>query len=147
MAIQDYRQLLHDVAAALDVNAERLQSDQSIDLNGTEVRLACLEPSGLCRVQVLLGRPSNTTKAGLRWMLECNSDASMDLLPMLAIDPGTGNMLLCLHVPLAHSAAADMLIDFLTHELEIFADYWQVGLRSNGMLMGESSGPDPIALA
>lgn len=147
MAMQDFRRLLDEVAAAFNVDDEKLQKNQSIDINGIEVRLACLEPSGLCRVQVLLGRPANTTKAGLRWMLECNSDASMDLLPILAIDPASGNLMLCLHIPLAEPSATDMLIDFLTQQLDVFAHYWQVGLAASGMNLRAASSLDPIALA
>ncbi|MDO8299304.1 hypothetical protein [Lacisediminimonas sp.] len=147
MLIQDYGQLLNDVAAAFGVDAEKLQKNQTIDINGIEVRLACLEPSRLCRVQVLLGRPANTTRAGLRWMLECNSDASMDLLPVLAIDQVSGNLMLCLHIPLVEPGAADMLIDFLTQELDVFSHYWQVGLTASGMNLRAASSLDPIALA
>lgn len=147
MLNQKYRQVLDNVAAAFGVDAEKLQTNQTIDINGTEVRLACLEPSNLCRAQVLLGRPANLTKAGLRWMLECNSDASMDLLPILAMDPASGNMMLCLHIPIAERGASDMLIDFLRQELDVFAQFWQAGLTSSGMTLRSSSSPDPIALA
>ncbi len=147
MLNQKYNQVLDNVAAAFGADAEKLQKNQTIDINGTEVRFACLESSSLCRVQVLLGRPANLTKDGLRWMLECNSDTSMDLLPILAMDPASGNMMLCLHIPIAERGASDMLIDFLAQELDIFAQLWQAGLTSSGMALRASSNPNLIALA
>jgi hypothetical protein len=126
MAMRDYEKLIEHVCAATGLDAERLLSEGTLRAGETQVRLHYFSPADLCRLEIDLGRPPSCSDAdALRWMLECNTDCETGCLPVLAIDPDSGNALVYLHFPLCQPDSAEALLRFLESDVQEMADQWR----------------------
>ncbi|MDB5822291.1 MAG: Tir chaperone protein (CesT) family protein [Herminiimonas sp.] len=126
MAMRDYERLIEHVCAATGLDAERLLSEGTLRAGETPVRLQYFSPADLCRLEIDLGRPPSCGDAdALRWMLECNTDCETGCLPVLAIDPDSGNALVYLHFPLCQPDSAEALLRFLESDVQEMADQWR----------------------
>lgn len=133
MAMHEYRRVIAQICSASGLDEARLLEDGYLCAGDTMARLEYFSPADLCRVQVDLGRPPASDETGtLRWMLECNAESSMACLPVLAIDPNSGNALIYLHFPLVQRDAGEALLRFLQFEIGELLDKWiQVCSRTN----------------
>lgn len=148
MAMQDYVSLIEQVCAATGLDAARLLEEGTICAGDTQLRIQYFSPADLCRLEIDLGRPPSPGDAdALRWMLECNTDSETGCLPVLAIDPDSGNALVYLHFPLCQPDVAEALQRVLETEVEALADQWRRGEINREPGTNSRAGVDLLAFA
>lgn len=148
MAMQDYVSLIEQVCAATGLDAARLLEEGTICAGDTPLRIQYFSPADLCRLEIDLGRPPSSGDAdALRWMLECNTDSETGCLPVLAIDPESGNALVYLHFPLCQPDVVDALQRVLESEVEALAGQWRRGEINREPDMDSRAGVDLLAFA
>jgi hypothetical protein len=148
MAMRDYEKLIEHVCGATGLDAARLLSEGTLCAGETQVRLHYFSPADLCRLEIDLGRPPSCGDAdALRWMLECNTDCEAGCLPVLAIDPDSGNALVYLHFPLCQPDSAEALLRFLESDVQEMADQWRRTEINRDVGASSAAGADLLAFA
>lgn len=101
---ENYRRLLTKVAQAWSLDEGKFLAEQSLEMEeGVTLSFEHLPQTNLCRIGLPLGRMPDDTDA-LKIMLESNAFPEKGLLPVLALDPESGEPIVFMHFPAIEGA-------------------------------------------
>ena len=124
MGYEHYERLLAWVAQYGGMDEKAFALEPVLRMKGTTLRFEYLERPALCRVSMVLPAMPDDSPAVLRLMLESNAMPGEELLPVLALDPDSGDPLVLLHFPVA-PGVEDALGYFFSLGLDIFVSTWR----------------------
>ncbi len=120
---RNYRHLLTSIAQAESLDKAKFLSDQCFEKDGVRLSFEHLPQSNLCRIGFALG-PTPRDMEALKAMLESNAFPEKGLLPIMAIDPESGQAMVFVHFPAIEEA--EMAVHcFLGFGIVMLAEQWK----------------------